>query len=174
MSAAVLVLWVAASAALAGYLLLFVATRRPVSLRLGRLALVPGSAAAVRLLLAACGDDWHQGLDMGLTVLAGVGAVGLAAGRRCWLVRTSGEEFREQLRRACGGLFLALEEPAQGLLVVKGESRLRLVGLARRVQGLVLCPRPEKGKVRLLLDWLAKQYPGPVPRVRITLRRDDS
>jgi hypothetical protein len=174
MSAAVVVLWVVAGMVLAGYLLLFVATRRPVSLRLGRLALVPACAAAARLLLAACGNDWHQGLDVGLTVLAGVGACGLAAGRRCWLVRTSGEELRERLRQACGGLFLALEEPARGLFVVQGEPRLRLVGLTRRVQGLVLCPRPQRGKVRLLLDWLGKQYPGPVPRVRITLRRDDS
>ncbi len=171
MSPAVMVLWLTAVVALAGYLLLFAAARRPVTLRPGRLAVGSALAGVARLLLVVCGQEVDGYLDGGLIGLTLAAAAGLALARRCWLVRTRADELREQIRRACSGLFLTLEEPAPGRLRIraKEEQGLRLVGLGRRLQGLVLCKRPEKGKMRLLLDWLMKEYPGPVPRVRITL-----
>src|SRR5580704_2858330 len=48
-------LWIAAAAVLAGYVLLFLLARRPVALRPVRLAWLLGTAVALRLVLLGCG-----------------------------------------------------------------------------------------------------------------------
>jgi hypothetical protein len=171
MNTAVMSLWVSVAVVLSVYLLLFAAARRPVSLRPGRLALLLSGAVLVRVLMATCGDELLWPLDGGLTVLALAGAGVLAAIRRFWLVRVTNHELREDLVLACRGLLLGLDEPLPHMLLVSArtEHRLFLGRFGPRLQCLLLCRRPAAGKVRLLVDWLAKQYPGPVPRVRITL-----
>ncbi len=167
----VLAAWAVLAGALAAYLLAF-ALRREVSLRPARLAVLAAAAGTARLLLTALGYPVAWPVDGGLTILLLASIVGLLAARRFWLVRATEEAVRVRIQSACGGLFLPLAEPVAGRLVVTArgqEHRLLLVRLGQELQGLVLCPRPDRGKVRLLVDWLAKQYPGPVPRVRITL-----
>jgi hypothetical protein len=109
-------------------------------------------------------------------VLGGVTALALLAARRVWLVRETAETLREQIQTVCRGLFLAVQEarPGRLQLAARGEPALRLRRLTPRVQLLVLCRVAGPGKVALLCDWLAKQYPGPVPRVRIVLKGGDS
>jgi hypothetical protein len=168
----VLVPWVALGGVLVVYLLAF-AARQDVSLRPGRLAMLTAAGGVARLLVVALGYRVVWPVDGGLMIAVLACTVALAAARRFWLVRATAQELREQVQAVCGGLFVAVAEPAVGRLVVtaKGqEHRLRLVALAKRLQGLVLCPRPAAGKVKLLVDWLAKQYPGPIPRIRITLK----
>src|SRR5262245_41281452 len=153
------------------YLLLFLLARRPVSLRPGRLAVLAGLAVGLRLVLLACGEALESPLDRALSGLALAAAVGLVLLRRAWLVRSSAAALREELGLACRGLFLDMQEPREGRirLVGRGEHELRMIEVGKRLQVLVLGPVPGPGKVALLLNWLAKQYPGPVPRVRIVL-----
>jgi hypothetical protein len=166
------VYWWAAAGALGGYLLLFAVARRPVSLRLSRVGAILAAAVALRL-----GISPLVGLPEGpgeWALLAGVGLVGLALGlaRRVWLVRATAEDLRRQIETACRGLFLGVGEkqPGRLTLTARGDPVLKVRRWTARVQGLVLCRPPGPGKVALLCAWLGKQYPGPVPRVRIVLK----
>jgi hypothetical protein len=168
----VLVLWVMAALLLGGYTLLFLAARRPVAVRPARVASLLGVVVALRLLLLACGSFPTMSLDLALTILAALLAGGLALLRRVWLVRSGGEELRRHIQTACRGLFLEVQEPQPGRLrlTARGEHWLRLIPLTGRLQLLVLCRARGSGKVPLLLNWLSRQYPGPVPRIRIVLK----
>jgi len=165
-------LWILTGSGIAGYVLLFLLARSRVSLRPGLVARLLGVAVVARTVLLGCGYPLQSILDLVLT-----GSMVLTAGllllvRRAWLVRVTVEELREQLQTASRGLFLEVREPQPGrwVLVSKGEHELRLVGLTRRLQVLLLCPPPDAGKVPLLLSWLSRQYPGPMPRIRIVLK----
>jgi hypothetical protein len=107
------------------------------------------------------------------------GVVMLFAVSRPWIVRVSlirvtVDDFREQIGTACRGLFLRCEEEQHGrFLFTAGGStfNLRMYSIGRRLQLVVLPPVAGHGKVTLLVSWLSKQFPGPVPRVRIILKR---
>ena len=132
---------------------------------------------AARLGLIAAGYPLKAGMDWSLTGAVLLGAAGLRLGARVWLVRGGGEELREQIRYACRGLFLECEEPEQGRFAfcAKGMRRhLRTLALGRRLQ-LVVLPRPGgHAKITLLTQWLSKQYPGPIPRMRRVLKRREA
>ena len=170
-------LWWGAAVILAAYLALFLLARRPVSLRLERLEWLALVVFGLRLVLLALGRPPATYLDLSLTTLALLGTVGLGLRHPIWLARVVREELSQQIWTACRGLFLTCEEPAPGrfLLTAKdGTWQLRTWSLSRRVQ-VVCLPRPAgPSKVSLLVQWLSKQYPGPVPRVRIVLTRSAS
>src|SRR5262249_29141207 len=114
-----------------------------------------------------------SGLAWGLPAGALAGAAALALVRRWWLFKAPQGVLREQLRAACRALFLEHAEPGarEGTFTAKGQSwRLRLVGRGRRLQVGGLPGVQGPGKAALLLEWLGKQSPGPVPRVRIVLK----
>jgi hypothetical protein len=164
--------WVAGAVVVAGYLLLFMLARRPVTLRLGRLGWLLAALVVLRLVLAWAGlplEGWPEWIA---TVLLGLTAIALVPARRVWLVRSSPEALREQIQTACRGLFLGMEEnpPGRLQLSAQGKPALLLRRLAPRIQVLVLCRVSGPGKVALLCDWLARQYPGPVPRLRFVLK----
>jgi hypothetical protein len=162
----------AAAVAPGGYLLLFVLARRPVALRPARLGGLLAGLAGLRLVLAAAGVPLQGSPEVIGTAVLGGAAMALALARRAWLVRATGQELREQIRTACRGLFLGVQETPVGRLqlVALGKPTIGLWRLAARVQLMVLCRAPGPGKIALLCGWLAKQYPGPVPRLRIILK----
>jgi hypothetical protein len=165
-------LWAVGAVAVGGYVLLFVLARRPVTFRLARLGWLLSSLVGLRLVLAGTGVPPQELGELIGMVLLGVVAVALVLARRVWLVRSSAEELREQIQTACRGLFLSVQAAQAGRLqlMVQGQPTLLLRRLAPRVQLLVLCRVAGPGKVALLCQWLAKQYPGPVPRLRIALK----
>lgn len=168
-------LWCAASACGAGYAALFLLARRPTAIRLRRVGLALLVLPALRLVL------WGAGHPMAVwEMVAGgvvlVGAAALCLSPRAWLARAGIEELRGQVRDGCRGLFLRWEEPSSNLFLLiakEGTWPLRLFRLNGRIQ-LVVPPRPDgPGKVALFVHWLSKQYPGPVPRLRITFPRSE-
>jgi hypothetical protein len=167
-------LW-AAALGTGGYVLLFVLARRPVALRLARVGGLLAAVVGLRLALAVAGVPLRGPLEWIGTALLGVTAGTLLLARRVWLVRATAEEVRGQIQTACRGLFLGVQEapPGRLQLATPGEPSLHLRRLAPRVQLLVRCRVAGPGKVALLCSWLAKQYPGPVPRVRIVLKGGD-
>jgi hypothetical protein len=90
-----------------------------------------------------------------------------------WLVRADVAAVVAQIAAGCDGLFIQqVREPGGVRLAARGvESHIRLGTLGPRLTWMVL-PRPRaRGKVTLLVNWLANQYPGPFPRPRIRLQR---
>jgi hypothetical protein len=102
--------------------------------------------------------------------------VGLLLAKRVWLVRASAAELSERIQTACRGLFLGVEEtpPGRLLLTTRGQPAIVLRRISPRVQLLILPRVTKSGKVALLCNWLAKTYPGPVPRIRLVLKRGES
>jgi hypothetical protein len=167
--------WAIGAFVVGGYVLLFVLARRPVTLRLVRVGCLLTTLAGLRLVLAVAGGTFQGTPDVMGTVLLGVAAVVFILGGRVWLVRSTAGELREQIQTACRGLFLGVKEVQGGLqLATQGNPGIRLWKLAAHVQLMVLYRVAGPGKVALLRSWLAKQYPGPVPRLRIVLKGGDS
>jgi hypothetical protein len=163
--------WVVGAFVVGGYVLLFVLARRPVTLRLARVGCLLTTLVGLRLGLAAAGLPSQGTPEVVGTVLLGVAALALILGWRVWLVRATADELGKQIQTACLGLFLGVQVVQGRLqLAAQGKPDLRLRRLASRLQLLVLCSVTGSGKVALLCSWLAKQYPGPVPRLRIILK----
>jgi hypothetical protein len=164
-------LWAVGTVVVGGYVLLFVLARRPVTLRLARIGCLLTTILGLRLVLAVTGVTFQGTLEVIGTLLLGVAAVALILGWRVWLVRATADELREQIQTACRGLFLGVQEVQGRLqLATPGKPSIRLRRLASRMLLMVLCRVTGSGKVALLCSWLAKQYPGPVPRLRIILK----
>lgn len=166
--------WATVAAGL-GYIALFLLARRPVSLRAARLGGIAAAALVLRLILTA----WHPlaGADRGLVVMLLLAAVALRWGSRVWLVRATMAALRAQIEEACRRLFLACEAPAPGrfLLTARGDGRrLRVLTLGHRLQLVVLPRAAGHGKAALLVRWLSKQYPGPLPVMRRVLKERKS
>lgn len=169
-------LWLAGAVGVGGYVLLFLLANRPISLRLGRTGCLLASLAALRLLAARMGVPVVCPLEWIGIVLVGLSILALALARRVWLVRASAEDLQGQMETAFRGLFLAVREPLPGRFHLASSDKpiLRLRRLAPRVQLLIRYGTAGPGKVALFYRWLEKQYPGPVPRLRIVLKGDDS
>jgi hypothetical protein len=167
--------WVSAAGVLGGYVTLFLLARRPVTLRLGRLEWFFLAVLGARLGIILLGYPLETAADMvlfGATLLA---AVGCRMGSRVWLVRAKADTLREQLETACRGLFLGCAEPHPGhfAFTAKGGTwHLRMVRLGQRLLVVVLPRAVVPGKIALLVHWLSKQYPGPLPRFHINLVKE--
>jgi hypothetical protein len=171
------ILWWGAAGITAAYLALFVLTRRPVGLRLSRLGWLALCVFGMRLamLILGCALATYEGA--GLTIVVLLGALGLCSSDHVWLARAEAEELRQQVRTACRALFLTWAEPEPGRFLLTSKSgtfELRTRPLSRRIQVVVIPRLFGRDKVTLLVHWLRKQYPGPVPRVRIVLKRSES
>jgi hypothetical protein len=167
--------WGSATGVLAVYVGLFIVTRRDVTLRPRRLGWLAVIVLGIRLALLLFGEPLETPIDVGLMGIAVAGATGLLPCARVWLFRAQAETLRQQLQTACAGLFLGLDEPMPGrfqFTAKAGTWRLRMVELSKRVQLVVLPRVAGPGKVTLLVQWLSKQYPGPVPRVHIVLKKE--
>jgi hypothetical protein len=164
--------WAVGALVVVGYVLLFVLARRPVSLRLARVGCLLVSLLSLRLVLAVAGMTFQGTREVIGAALLGMAAVALVLAWRVWLVRATEDELRAQIQLTCQGLFLGVQEPqaCRLQLAVQGKPTLHLKKLASRVTLLVRCRAEGSGKVALLCRWLAKQYPGPVPRLRISLK----
>jgi hypothetical protein len=93
---------------------------------------------------------------------------------RAWLVRATAQELGEQTRSTCRGLFLECEEPLPGRFrfAVRGITyNLHVREAWERTLNVTLPPTTDRSKVTLLIQWLSKQYPGPLPRIRRDLTR---
>jgi hypothetical protein len=168
--------WTAGAVIGGGYVLLFLLARRPVSLRPGRIGGLLAGVCCLRLVAAAAGEPLDEPMEWTGLALVGIAAAALGMTWRSWLVRATAEELRDQVEIACRGLFLGIKEPRAGRiqLAAPGEPTLHLRNLAPRVQLLTLVRMTGSGKTALLHSWLAKQYPGPVPRLQIVLNGGDS
>jgi hypothetical protein len=172
--------WGTAAGVVAIYVALFLLARREVTLRPRRLGWFAVIILGIRVAIMMFGDPLDKPVDIGLvdTVLTGfvvAGAAGLLPCGRVWLFKTEFQTLRNQLQTACSGLFLACAEPLPGhfqFTAKAGTWRLRIIGISKRVQLVVLPRVAGPGKVTLLVQWLSKQYPGPVPSVHIVLKKE--
>jgi len=163
-------LWASFAIAAAAYLLLFL-MRVNVSLRLVRLGWLAEAALVSRglalTLWSLASWEWTP------LVACVVVAAATFYWHRTWLVRARADEFCERISEACRGLRLECRYQPGGLALVERQQML-LLGITRLHTRLLLVrvpSPPPRSKVALLVQWLAKQYSGPVPPIPIDLSR---
>lgn len=131
-----------------------------------------GALLVYVVLLLLDSRSFHRA-ELALFVFLLLPALMLLADWELWLVRAELAAVEAQIAAGCDGLFIRWErEPGGVRLTARSvESRIHLRSVGARLTWVVL-PRPRgRGKVTLLVNWLAKQYPGPFPRPRIRLQR---
>ncbi len=163
--------------AVLAYLGLFVLARSAAALRLHRLGFILLALLALRMSAEAVVAKKMTSAEIIVLGAVLALAIALSTARRVWVFRVRQETLLERIRDACRRLFLTCEEPVAGHLVLKTKSEirhLRWFSLGKRFLLVVLPRRSGRGKVELLLDWLAKQYPGPIPRIQIVLTESKS
>jgi hypothetical protein len=149
------------------------ACRTNVSLRPLRLGWFAAATVLGRVtLLFVSWIEWWEWLPIASCLIA----VAVASWFQfIWLVRAEDDEFRRRLYDACRGLRLEYRESAPDSLDLVERQRHHRLCVADLGRGWVLVRLPRAvrhSKVALLVDWLAKQYPGPVPRIHICLSGD--
>ena len=165
------------TAVVAAYVGLFVLARGPATLRLRRLGSMLLAVAFLRVSALVAGLNVTGRTESVLMVSILVVGLLLLAAKRIWFFRIGAGTLRAQIDAACQRLFLPMEEPMPGRLQFTTKKRVRWLHmwpLGRRFLLAALPPVPDRDKVKLLLDWLSKQYPGPIPRIRIILKEEGS
>ena len=168
------IVWLTALGGMAVYLTLF-AFRRDVSFRFVRGSWLAAGTIAARSILVATGRG-VQAWEWPIIGAASILLVGAAALRRVWVVRTPFDRLRQTVQEVCRGLFLASDEVAPGRFRLMQRDRTFPLRLVRLGVGSTLIVVPElhgRSKVGLFLEWLRKRFPGPVPRPRIVLTREE-
>lgn len=150
----------------------FLLAKAPVSLRSRMIA----QGAGITLLASGAQliPDLHAFRNSDLAVMAFLLLLSLPLllGREWWLVRADAAAVEERIATGCSGLLIdwkRLPGPEVQLTVRNVESLIRLRPMGRRLTWVALPRLPGRGKVMLLVNWLAKQYPAPWPRLRIQL-----
>jgi len=167
-------LWLGTGIAALMYATLFLLPRRPAAIRAGRLALLGLLVLVLRAMLLSAGYTVDTWLDASFLLLGLLGTFILALGRRMWILRTQEADLRKQINWACSRLYLPFNESATGqfLFTIQDNTYgLRVLSFTHRIQFVLLPPIAAHRKVALLVNWLSKQYPEPLPRVHITLKR---
>lgn len=174
MSPVRLVLWGGVGLWVAAALLCFALARPNTALHtrsIGR-----GAVGALVVFVLLLPFDFHafRGAEWGLCGVLLALTLLLRINWEAWLVRADVAGVEAQIAAGCEGLFIRWERlPGEGMrLTARGdEAMIRLRSLGGRLTWVIL-PRPSgRGKVTLLVNWLAKQYPGPFPRPRIRLQK---
>jgi len=153
--------------------ILFALSGNPVSLRAGRLAFVVALFLLARGLLLVAGYG-ITGAGDGIA-FAGAGTVVLLLLllQRYWLLRTSAEEFCSRMEFAGRGLLMETSKAAPGLVLMQTGRQQQEIWYRELLPRLLLVCLPsgrKQGKVSLLLMWLGKVYPSPIPHPRIYLK----
>jgi hypothetical protein len=164
--------WGLFAVALATYLLLAI-VRQNVSLRPVRLGWFAAAAVVGRaMLLPTSSIELWEWLPLGACAAAATVAPCAA---RIWLVRISPDEFRQRLDDACRGLRLELRQSSPDCVELVERQQVHSLRMTALSKGRILIHLPRAtrpSKVALLVDWLSKQYPGPVPRIHVDRSRE--
>jgi hypothetical protein len=146
--------------------------RKEVSLPPWRVLALMSAGVGGRLVLLAAGFAL-DGATLVLSVLVGVILLALAvSGGRPFFIHSPEGAVRAEVEEACRRLFIQKEEPRPGevRLTAKGTTAVLWLMPQGRSSAVIFLPRTKgDGKLRLFFDWLAKRYPGPIPRIRVDL-----
>jgi hypothetical protein len=157
--------WLAGAALALGalYLTGLLVSRPPASLRL-----VPLLACFV---IAA---GWTLPFRILIGVALAAAACGALGAYRAWLIRSEPDALRRALAEGLRRLLVDAAQPEKDTFVLalkRGSVMLRVRRVGPACSLLVLSGALDQPKARLLTQWIPKQFPGPGPRVRVSLPR---
>ena len=157
---------------LAIYLLCFLGCRRPASIRVSRVGRWMIILIAVGSAIAALWPGSPE-IDWGITIGCSVVAIMLCPFSNLALLRISENQYRELVETGSKGLMLSCQAHQPRQIILEGRSRtssIQVICLTRRMLVTILPRAVPRDKITLLLQWLPKVLPGPLPRIRVVLK----
>ena len=156
------------------YLVLFLLARRPTAIRVSRIGqlivLFATGSTLLSLVIAEPGDQ----LNWPLTISCLVTGICFWPLSQILLVRLTSNQFQELVQAGSARLLLSCETTSSRQLVLMGRNRtasIRSFSVAPRILFVLAPVSHPRDKITLLLRWLPKVMPGPLPRIRIALKR---
>ena len=167
-----ILIWVVAPIAV--YLAFFLLARRPTAIRvsrIGKLIVLLITFGTLLTFLVAGSDD---PLNWPLTISCLVTGICLWPLSQILLVRLAADQFQELIHTGSTRLLLACETTGSRHLTLTGRTRTASIhsfAIAPRILITVMPAAHLRDKITLLVHWLPKVLPGPLPRIRIALKR---
>ncbi len=159
------------------YLVFFLLARRPTAIRVSRIGqlIVQFITFGTVLTFLVAGPD--DPLNWPLTISCLVTGICLWPLSQIFLVRLGADQFQELVHTGSTRLLLACETTGSRHLTLTGRTRtasIRSFPVAPRILIAVMPAAHLRDKITLLVQWLPKVLPGPLPRIRIALKRKTS
>ena len=156
------------------YFAFFLFARRPTAVRISRIGQAMVILIAATHLAAKIFPDELPPLDLLPTLIClGLGAF-FWFFPRVWLVRLSAKDFFDLVISACSRLLLSSSQPKPNQLMLECGTRREVLPVFPLTSKLLLTQVPPlnpRDKITLLAHWLGKTLPGPLPRIKIKLKR---
>ena len=156
------------------YLALFVFARRPTAVRISRIGQIMVILIAAAHLAARIFPECLPPLDpLPTWICLGLGVFFWFL-PRVWLVRLSTKDYFDLVTSACGRLLLSSSQPKPNQLMLECGTRkeaIRAFPLTSKLFVTRVPPLNPRDKITLLAHWLGKTLPGPLPRIKIKLKR---
>ena len=156
------------------YLLFFLLAQRPTAVRcsrIGRLIVLLTISITLLTVLVVGPDDQANWL---LTISCLVAGICLWPLSRLFLVRLTTDQYQSLVETGSARLLLNCETTMSRHLVLTGRTRtasIRIFPIAPRILIAVTPTTHVQDKITLLVHWLPKVLPGPLPRLRIVLKQ---
>ena len=155
------------------YLAFFLFARRPTAVRISRIGQVMVILIAATHLAAKISPGALPPLDLLPTLIClGLGVFFWFL-PRIWFVRLSPTDYFDLAVSACRRLFLSSSQSKPDELTLENRTRkevLRVFPLTSKLLVTRLPPLKPRDKITLLILWLGKTLPGPLPQIKIKLK----
>ena len=154
------------------YVIFFLLARRPTAIRISRVGQIITVLIGITYLLSMVVSKWR--LDWPpLLVCLGLGLL-LWSLPRTWFVRLAAADYIDLTTSACGRLLLPSSQTKPREITLESRTRNAVIYIYRLTPKLLVTrlpsPKPHD-KITLLVHWLGKALPGPLPRLKIKLKR---
>jgi hypothetical protein len=159
------------------YVVFFLLARRPTAIRcsrIGKLIVLLITFSTLLTFVVAGSDD---PLNWPLTISCLVAGICLWPLSQIFLVRLATDQFQELVHTGSARLLLACETTGSRHVSLTGRTRsasIRSFPVAPRILIAVMPAAHPRDKITLLIRWLPKVLPGPLPRLRIVLKKKSS
>jgi hypothetical protein len=172
MAQGTILIWVFAPLVI--YLCFFLLARRPTAIRISRVGQIITFLIAATWLAAMVfpkllsPPDW-----LPVLVCLGLGLV-LWSLRRIWFVRLSTADYMDLATSASGRLLLPSSQSKPHEMTLESRTRKEVIRVFPLTPRLLVTRLPSlkpRDKITLLVCWLGKVLPGPLPRIKIVLKR---
>jgi hypothetical protein len=155
------------------YLLFFLLAQRPTAVRCSRIGqLIVLLTSSTSLVM-----DFDNQASWLLSISFLVVGICLWSLSRISLVRLTTDQYQALIQTGSARLLLTCETTRSRHLVLTDRTRtasIHLYPIAPRILVAVTPPAHIQDKITLLVQWLPKVLPGPLPRLRIALKKNNA
>ena len=159
------------------YVVFFLLARRPTAIRCSRIGQLIVLLITFSALLTFVVTGSHDSVNWPLTISFLLAGICLCLLSQIFLVRLTADQFQALVHTGSARLLLVCETTGARHVTLTGRSRtatVRSFPVAPRILIAFMPVAHPRDKIALLIHWLPKVLPGPLPRIRIVLKKKSS